>query len=769
MEGLNLIQDLGIVLLAAGIAGSICRRLGLSVVVGYLVAGIFVGPFTPPFSFVSDLHSIHTLSQVGLVFLMFGIGLELSISKLGRMGWPILVATAAEAMLMLGLTLLLGRTLGWNSNQALFVAGMFMVSSSAVIAKMVGDLNLGHERSGQLALGVAILEDVVAVIMLTVLAARTGDGPSTSVGSVLTSMSAFIALLVGVGLLMVPRLLRRLEARADPELQTIVVAGVLFLLALAAAKAGYSLALGAFLLGAIVAEIPQKAAVEKSFHGMRDLFSSVFFVAIGMLIDLKLLLEVWPLALGLGVFVLVARALATGLALILCGIRPRDARRAGLLLTPLGEFSFIIAQLGVSAAVLPANYYPMAVGVSIFTVLFGPLVNRHAERILDFGERLEPVWMRRALAAYHDWVAQIRNTAEPSMAWKLIRGRLGQIALEVLLVTGVMTSSRQLLDLLLRQADAFGVQPQTLIYLFWGSVALIALIPLVALWRNVTTVAMIVGENVGGAHVPSSLVQSAITAIAALMLGAWIYAIVPTDRLGGWGWVAIGLIAAVITAVFSSRLIYWHSQWQSSVREVLAEDAGGPGGAASQARAQRAEDLQAWNVQLGECIVPDAASYAGQTLAQLSIPAKFGCAVIELERNGIVITAIRPDLRLYPGDKLLLLGRSEQIRTAGEFLTREKAVRDQADEFRGSVLETFAVPPGPWHERTLAELKLAQRTGVRVVGIQRGEQRIIAPSGEEQLHENDHVLVAGTLAEIGNFRRWLRSKETTASSPAVEA
>jgi monovalent cation:H+ antiporter-2, CPA2 family len=757
MEGLNLIQDLAIVLLSAGIAGAICRRLGLSVVVGYLVAGIIVGPYTPPFSFVSDIHSIHTLSQVGLVFLMFGIGLELSISKLGRMGWPLLVATAAEAFLMLGLTLLLGRTLGWNSNQALFIAGMFMVCSSAVIAKMVADLNLRHDRSAQLALGVAILEDVVAVIMLTVLASRADGGGGTSVGSVLTGMTAFVVLLVGAGLLMVPRLLRRLEARADPELQTIIVAGVLFLLAMAAAKAGYSLALGAFLLGAIVAEIPQKAAVEKSFHGMRDLFSSVFFVSIGMLIDVKLLLQVWPLALGLGVFVLIARWLATAFALILCGTRPREARRAGLLLTPLGEFSFIIAQLGVTAGVLPASYYPMAVGVSIFTVLIVPYVNRHAERILDFGERLEPAWMSRALEAYHDWVGQVRGAAKPSLAWKLIRGRLAQVALEILLITGVMTFSRQLLDALLRNADAFGLPPETLVYVFWSIVTVIALVPLVALWRNVVTVSMIVSENVGGKHLPTRLVQSAIKAVAAVAIGSWLYAIVPTDRLGGWGWAMIGLAAAVVVAVFSSRLIYWHSEWQASVRDVLAEDPRGPGGAASEARAQREQDLQAWNVRLGECVVPDAASYAGYTLAQLSIPSRFGCAVLELERNGIVITGIRPDLRLYPGDKLLLLGQAEQISTACAFLTREKAARDQSEEFRGSVLETFRIPDGPWNGRALAELKLAQVTGVRVVGIQRGEQRLIAPSGEERLNAADNVLVAGTLDEIANFRRWLRA------------
>lgn len=765
MDGIDLIQDLAIVLLAAGLAGALCRRLGLSVIVGYLVAGVVIGPYTPPFSFVSDFARIQTLSQIGLVFLMFAIGLGLSLTKLGRMGWPTLLATGLGAFFMLNLTQLLGVFAGWTPGQSMFVAAMFMVSSSAVIAKMVGELNLTHERSSQIALGMTVLEDVVAVIMLTVLAAQTGSGGAANVGSLLTGMTAFVVLLVGAGLLMVPRLLRRLEARADPELQTVTVAGVLFLLAVAAAKAGYSLSLGAFLLGAIVAEIPQRGAVEKAFAGMRDLFSSVFFVSIGMMIDVRLLADVWPWILGLGVFALVGRAFATGFALMLCGTRPHEARRAGLLLGPLGEFSFIIAQLGVSSAVLPENFYPLAVGVSIFTVLMVPVINRHAAPILAFAERIEPRRLSRALEAYHGWLAQVQNAPTSSFTWKLIRARLVQSVIEMLFVTGVMTFSRQILELLLRHADALGLGVQTTSYVFWGAVTVIVLIPLVAIWRNVETVAMILAEAISsGTRFPPGAVQSGVKGVGGVLLGYWLYAIVPTDELGGWGWIVIALAAGLVVAAFSRRLIYWHSQWQSSVRDVLATDPGVASAAvAEEAKGRRLQDLRQWDLHLTETIVPVGASYAGQTLAQLAIPSRFGCALIEVERNGYVITAIRPDLRLYPGDKLLLMGRREQTAGARAFLTEAEAPIDQSDEFRGSVLETFQVPASRGEGRTLAELKVAQNTGTRIVGIQRGEQKIIAPSGVERLEPGDNVLVAGTLAEIRTFQRWLN----TSGAPAV--
>lgn len=767
MDEIGLIQDLAIVLLAAGIAGSICRRIGLSVIVGYLVAGIIVGPYTPPFAFVMDVGRIQTLSQVGLVFLMFGIGLGLSLSKLGKMGAPTLIATGVGAFLMLNLTQLLGRAVGWTFDQALFIAAMFMVSSSAVIAKVLDELNLTHDRAGQLALSITVLEDVVAVVMLTVLASRTGGGPA-NVGSLLTGLTAFVVLLVMAGLLMVPRLLRRLEARADPELQTIVVAGVLFLLAIAAAKAGYSLALGAFLLGTIVAEIPQKTSVERAFTGMRDLFSSVFFVSIGMMIEVKLLWEVWPWVLGLGLFALCARPLATGLALVLCGTPPHVARRAGLVLTPLGEFSFIIAQLGVSTAVLPKTYYPLAVGVSIFTVLLMPVVNRFATPILRVAERLEPRWIGRAFEAYHGWLAQLQGSPTTSIAWKFVRTRLAQVAVEILFVTGVMTFSRQMLDLVLGNAGAFGLEPATLRYVFWSVITVVALIPLVAIWRNMSAIAMILADGSRAAWAPPGLVQNGFLGITAVVLGYWLYLIVPIDQLGWWGWGVIALAATAVVAIFSSRLIYWHSQWQTSVSEVLAEDPLAAGvAAAEKARTQRVQDLQDWNVRLSECVIPDAASCGGSTLAELAIPTRFGCAVLEVERNGIVITAIRPDLRLYPGDKLLLMGRDEQLAAAEEALTKARRHRDQSDEFRGSVLEKFVIPAGRHAERTLAELNIGQRTGARIVAIRRADREVIAPSGDERIQVGDNVLVAGTLAEIGAFRRWLTG--TTGATPSVGA
>lgn len=762
MDGINFIQDLAIVLLAAGIAGSLCKRMGLSVIVGYLLAGIAIGPHTPPVSVISDVERIETLSQLGLVFLMFAIGLHLSITKLTRMGLPILIATGLGAFFVLHLTQLLGIFTGWSSLQSLFIASILLVSSSAVTAKIVNELKLTHVGFAQRALGITIVEDVLAVIMLTVLAARAqatgGSGNDTDIGSLLTSLSAFVVLLVGAGLLFVPRLLRRLEARADPELQTIVVAGVLFLLAICAAKAGYSLALGAFLLGAIVAEMPQKAGVEKSFAGMRDLFSSVFFVAIGMMIDVSLLADVWHWIIGLFVFSMIARPLAIGTALVLTGTPSREARRAGLLLTPLGEFTFIIAQLGVSTQVLPPEYYPLAVGTSILTVLATPVLNRYAAPIMRLGDRLEPRWFTRAVDAYHGWLQQARGGRSSPVAWKLINKRLPQIVIEMMLVSGVLIFSSPVLRRLEGTLVTSWLDESMIDYAYWGVTGLIILVLLVAIWRNINAVILILAESLGlNTRLPASVIEKLLRAIALTALGYWLYALLPIASLPGWGWAVIAAAGLVIAVLFSRRLIYWHSNWHTSVQAVLEENPDGPQGVRAEARTALDQGLEDWGMHLEEYTIPDTAAYAGHDLARLAIPTRFGCSVIEVERNGHVITRTTSDLSVYPGDKLLLLGQEQGLVAARDFLNGETNPAPESDEFSGSILQTHVLPDGPLSGRTIADLRIAQQTGVRIAGIQRGNLRILNPRGHQELRASDNLLVVGTLEELNTFRRWLKN------------
>ncbi len=209
MHAISFIQDLAVILIVAGIVGWICQRIGLSVIVGFLAAGMVVGPYTPPFTLVADVDRIETLAQIGLVFLMFSIGLKLSVRKLRRLGVSLMLASFGGALVMYYLTRLLGTALGWTSMESLFLAGMLMVSSSAIISKVLHETGATHERSGQLAIGISVLEDVVAIVILTLLNSMVqmngaGHGSGASLSHTLGMLGAFVALAGVGGLLLVP-------------------------------------------------------------------------------------------------------------------------------------------------------------------------------------------------------------------------------------------------------------------------------------------------------------------------------------------------------------------------------------------------------------------------------------------------------------------------------------------------------------------------------------------------------------------------------------
>ena len=752
MDGIQLIQDLAVVLLGAGIAGVLCKRIGLSVIVGYLLAGVAIGPHTPPFSFILDVERIETLAQVGLVFLMFAIGLGLSLTKLQKMGLASVMATALGAFFVFNFTQLLGKAIGWSPSQTLFVAAMLMVSSSAVIAKVIKDMNLSHERSGQQALGVTVLEDVVAVVMLAILGAQIAtSGTEAGVGSLLTGLTTFVVLVVLAGLLLLPRLLRRLSAKADPELQTIVVAGLLFLMALLAVKAGYSLALGAFLLGAIVADMPQKSGVEKAFTGMRDMFSSVFFVAIGMMIDVSLMLTVWPWVLGLGLFTLVVRAVSTGFALMVVGTPPHEARRAGLLLTPLGEFTFVIAQLGVAAKVLGPEMYPIAVGVSLFTVLVSPLINRHAEPVLQLINRAEPRYLRRFLEAYHHWLVQLgNNTPKGGVWWRLGKKRVAHIALETLFITGVLIFSERLFLALQQSFVARSMTPGMLTLVFWLLVGILVLVPLVAIWMNLSVLAKDLAQATGARpRFLAPIVENGFKIVSVLAIAHWLFYILPTESLSQWAWLGIAWILSVGLVVFSRRLLYWHGAWKSSLDDAFSENPDADG-----SRQKWLVGSSDWEIQAQDLLLPERAACSGKSIADLRVRSQFGCSIVEISRGGHTILSPDPTQMLYSGDRLLLLGTPTQIAAARQGLEQVQGDDDVAD-FEDAGLETVIVPPGPRVGLSLAELQVLRQTGVLVAGIRREGEKIINPVGTDRLAEGDELLLLGSPRQIRNFKGWL--------------
>ena len=757
MHGIDFIKDLAVVMLVAGLVGWACHRVGLSVVVGFLVAGMVVGPYTPPFSLVSDIGRIETLAQVGLVFLMFSIGMGLSLRKLRRLGLSLVLATFTGAILMYNLTRALGAGLGWEPIPTAFLAAMLMVSSSAIISKVLQETGATHEKTGQLAMGVSVLEDVVAVVMLTILNSLVQiGGAKASVGITLSLLGAFIALAGIGGMLLVPWLLRKMSLSAGEELPTIVVAGLLFVMAFLADKAGFSLALGAFMLGAIVAETPHKTQVGRAFEGMRDVFSAVFFVSIGMLIDLRAVVDSWVLILGIAAFVLVARPLAVSAGMILIGGSTRESLRVGLSVTPLGEFSFIIAQLGVMAGAVPKNFQALAVGVSLITTLAGPVLIRRSERISGWIADRQPRWMADWEEYYHSWLERLQRRERKNVLWQMSKRRFIQIAVEILLVTGLLIFSEQMFGLVRDYLPAERNYPHGAEVIFWSGLALIALAPVVAIWRNLSALALLYAQVSTAGHPQGQklapVVETCLKAGGGLLLILWLGAILPTGGMARWLPLVALVVVGAAALVLRRRLVYWHSRLEVELHEMLAQGDQKFTGTTAPWMAAHSD----WNLTLTDCVLPDLADCRGRTLGELALRTKFGCTVAGVERQGVMAGNPTATMVLYPRDKVLLLGDPRQVAAGKDFLqlVSGSVTTSNFDEVR---MEAVPVPAqSELDSRSLAELALGRTYGLQVAGINRGGRRVLNPGGEEKLFAGDDILVLGSPDQIAAFKAGIR-------------
>ncbi|MFA5266285.1 MAG: cation:proton antiporter [Opitutaceae bacterium] len=760
MEAIQFIQDMAVILAVAGVVGWVCQRLGLSTVVGYLVAGVVVGPHTPPFALVTDVPRVETLAQLGLIFLMFSIGMRLSVRKLQRLGFTLLIAVSASAGIIFALTRLLGVACGLSSIETLFLAGMLMVSSSAIISKVLADCGATHERSGQLAMGVFVLEDVVAVVMLTLLNSivQFGEaGRAAQIGQTIGMLGAFIVLAGIAGMILVPWLLRRMSISVDDELQTLGLGGLLFGLALLAQKAGYSTALGAFLLGTIVAETPQRAQVERIFEGMKGIFTAVFFVAIGMQIDPRALAGVAVPVIGLSVFTIIVRTVACSIGLTLIGTPVKDALRTGLMVLPIGEFSFIIAQLGVDSGVIPAHYYPLVVGLSLVTTLAAPVVTRRSDFLAATIIRSYPRWFAAWLETYRGWLDRLALQQKKNVLWQLSRKRFIQIGVGMLFVTGLLLFSERLFAVVVGAVGKDWLFPNGPEILFWMALTLVASIPLFAIWRNLGAMALLYAEVSSRGHSKEGKLRPFIEQGLRILSGAgmfvWLATILPVEGAAKWLLPFIGLVAVTVFLFLRRKLIYWHSEAEVEIQEMLSPAR--PAMSATAAPWLQSNDE--WNLAVIDCVIPDLADCRGSSIKDLRLRSLFGSTVVGIERQGYMISLPTPETVLYPRDKVLLMGTSEQVRSGAGFLQTVTGAGSEDDRFEEVRMEKILLDRGAAATgQSLGLVAPAKRFGVQVAGIHRGGMRLLNPSASEVLVPGDEMLVLGAPAQILAFRQWLR-------------
>jgi len=586
MHAISFIQDLAVIMLVAGVVTILFHRLKQPVVLGYIVAGFIIGPHTPPFGLIHDEDTIKTLAELGVIFLMFCLGLEFSLRKLFKVGATAFIAAFLEIVLMIWIGYEIGRWFEWNTMDSLFLGAILAISSTTIIVKALNDLKMKNQRFAQLIFGVLIVEDILGIGIIALLSsiAVSGTVSSGEVFSTVGKLSLFMIVALVIGILLVPRLLEYVAKFESNEMLLITVLGLCFGFCLLVVKLEYSMVLGAFLIGAIMAESRQLLKIERLIEPVRDMFSAIFFVAIGLMIDPQILLQyAWPIAV-ITVAVVLGKMLSCGLGAFIAGNDGRTSLRVGMGLSQIGEFSFIIAALGMTLQVTSDFLYPVAVAVSAITTLLTPYLIRGADPLSLKIAAVMPKRMSRVFGMYGEWLRSIQPQGEGAMLASMIRKIILQVGVNLALVIAIFFAGSFFAARIGEQLQGWISDPSWQKALIWGGALLLSLPFLIAAYRKLKALSMLLAEmsvkpEMAGRHtqrvrrVIAEVIPLLSLLVIFLLLAALSASILPTNKL----LVLIAVVTAAVAAVLWRWFIRVHTRMQVALLETLDNHKDTPG------------------------------------------------------------------------------------------------------------------------------------------------------------------------------------------------
>jgi CPA2 family monovalent cation:H+ antiporter-2 len=479
----------------AGFITVLCKRFNQPIVLGYLIAGIIIGPYTPPFSFISNEESMRTLAELGIIFLLFSLGLEFNLRKLSRVGLAAGVAALAEIVLMMWLGYEIGRFFQWEKIDALFLGAILAISSTTIIIKTLGELGMKKEPFAQLIFGILIIEDIFAILILTLLTGIALTG-SLNVGDLvlnITKLSSFLVISLLVGILLVPKLLAYIDKFENDEVLLISVLGLCFGFCLLVVSLDYSVALGAFIVGAVIAESKQLHKIEHLITPLRDMFSAIFFVSVGLLFNPQILIEYWEPLIIITVAVIIGKIVSCSLGVLISGRDGNTAMRTGMGLAQIGEFSFIIAGLGISLDVTGEFLYPIAVAVSVITTFLTPYLIRSSDTVTRWTQAIIPKKIATLFDNYQSWLQSIRpREYKPLM--KAVKRSLLQVAINLLVVMGIFLGFAYFANTKLAHLIIPAWDEKIQITLIWSAALFVSLPFLIVSYQKIKALSMIIAE-----------------------------------------------------------------------------------------------------------------------------------------------------------------------------------------------------------------------------------------------------------------------------------
>lgn len=671
MHHILFLQDLAVVMIAAALATILFRQFKQPVVLGYILAGVVIGPHTPPFSFVADEKNIETMAELGVIFLMFTLGLEFSLRKLQKVGSTAVIAASLEIILMIWAGYEIGQLFGWNQMDSIFLGAILSISSTTIIIKALEGLGMVKEKFAQLIFGILIIEDILAILMIAILSgfATTGEFAVGEISFIILNLASFMGILLVVGLIVVPRLLNYVAKFKSNEMLLVTVVGLCFGVAFLTVKLGYSVALGAFLIGAIIAEARQISKIETLMFPVRDLFSAVFFVSIGLLINPLMLAQyIFPI-ITIVVVVIAGKVIACSIGCFISGNDTKTSIRVGMGLAQIGEFSFIIAALGLTLKVTSDFVYPIAVAVSALTTLSTPYLIKHSDSVSNWFDKIAPRPLLRTMEVYNQWIKSPAKEGPNSWGKKFLRKIGLQIFFNFLIVTGIFLSF-----VFLNEKISFFVGQYLGIEVTKAILWLIAMVisfPIIfAIWKKMQAAGMVISELSVSGDDESKTTLRAVVSNTIFIIGTILLIILilllSSTLLPSKNILILSLVLIIIVGIFlypKSVKLYVRAKY------ALQDTFDTPPDPKEQKGKSIMHHPLLQDVKLeSEKIEPDTLA-AGKMISELKLRSETGASIIGIEREGDSVVNPESDEELNAGDTILLFGNEEQIAAAKKLIS----------------------------------------------------------------------------------------------------
>lgn len=738
---MGLVETLAIILIAAGLFTIVSRALKQPLILGYIVAGFIVSPHLGLFPGLS-MENVHEWSDIGIVFLLFALGLEFSFKKLLKVGSSALITAGAQCAGMFVVGIIVGKSLSWTMMESIFLGGMLSMSSTAIIIKAYDELGLKKKPYASLVFGALVVQDLIAVLLL-VLLSTLAVSQKFEGGEMLLSMGKlgfFIILWFLVGIYVIPSVLKRTHKYLNDEILLLVSVGLCFAMVVIAEGVGFSSALGAFVMGSILAETLEAERIEHNIVPIKNLFSAIFFVSVGMMLDPRVIATHWLPVIIITVAAIGGILIFSTSGALLSGQGIDNSVHISFSLAQIGEFSFIIAGLGTSLGVMQGFIYPLIIAVSVITTFTTPYMIKAAGPVSKFLYRTLPPKIISRL----DPGPKSSKPASAAEAgeWKLLLRRyFTRIVLYGVILVAIYTGSHYLDPVVQRLFPSLGSVMQRVIIVV---ATLFVMLPfLYGLTAYTTSIKESVDRLLSGDARNKWPLMFLV--LFRIFIAVWFVILVIVDHFNLSYWAFLLIVAGAIAFFFTARRSLGRlPKLEKRFIENLNEKE------ASERRmkpvASSVQDkLSGYDVHLDSVVIAPESSFAGMKLRDMPFRSIAGVNIVKIERGSLNIFVPSGDEHVFPSDRLVAVGTTEQLAAFRSVFEGEKK-RSGKESSRKFSLEPYTLGSSSYLTGKTLRSVAMRAYGCTVISVLRGEEFITNPKPDFRLQEGDVVWIAGDKA-----------------------